>query len=99
MNVKLDELPARPLRVRSAVGRRTDSPGLQRFEELASQKIRLALAKDGITLKDLSRRLSQCGIEMDNKNLSQKIKAGTFSAALLLAIMQSLESGTGTNES
>jgi hypothetical protein len=71
-------------------GQRTASPGLKRFEVLASQKIRVARASGGFTLKELSRRLSKLGIEMDNKNLSRKLKTGTFSASLYLALLEAL---------
>ena len=71
-------------------GQRSNSPGLRKFEDLASQKIRLALAKDGVSLKDLSRRLGSLDIDMDNKNLSRKLKAGAFSASLYLAMLEAL---------
>jgi len=73
-------------------GQRTDSPGLKGFEDLASQKIRLARAREGLSLKELSRRLGKLGIEMDNKNLSRKLKMGTFSASLYLAMLEALNS-------
>jgi hypothetical protein len=79
-------------------GRRTDSPGLKKFEDLASQQIRLARANDGLSLKELSRRLSKLGIDMDNKNLSQKLKKGTFSASLYLAMLEALNTNKGVKE-
>lgn len=99
MNLNEGELHAAPLPVRLARGQRTNSPGLRKFEELASQKVRFALAQDDVSLKELSRRLSRLGIEMDNKNLSRKIKQGKFSAALLIAMLQALGVTTVANES
>lgn len=79
-------------------GQRTNSPGLKKFEVLASQKIRLARASDGLSLKELSRRLGKLGIEMDNKNLSRKLKTGTFSASLYLAMLEALNADLDVKE-
>ena len=71
-------------------GKRTNSPGLKKFEKLASQRVREGLAKSDISLKELSWELGTENIAMDNKNLSRKIKNGTFSASLYIAITKAI---------
>ena len=86
MNEKKSVLSGdKPVTIRKR-GARTNSPGLKQFEELVSQNVRIALARENACLQKLSMRLSQVGIDMDNKNLSKKIKKGNFSASLYLAI-------------
>lgn len=60
------------------------------WQDRARGLLRAELARRGIGFRELAERLREIGIVETEKNLSNKISRGTFSAAFLLQCMSVL---------
>lgn len=70
---------------------RKENPVNLQFEEKAKGLIRDAMRARGVTLEDLTRRLSNIGVNMSKGGVANKISRGGFSAAFLLQCMDALD--------
>ncbi|MGG5150968.1 DUF6471 domain-containing protein [Alcaligenes aquatilis] len=74
------------------VSKQMVSPGLQDYEQLASQELRVLMAQKNLAQKAVARALAGVGINETAKGLSAKLTAGTFSAAYYLAVREVIKS-------
>lgn len=74
------------------VSKQMVSPGLQDYEQLASQELRVLMAQKNLAQKAVARALEGVGINETAKGLSAKLAAGTFSAAYYLAVREVIKS-------
>lgn len=60
------------------------------FEDRAKKLLREAIAERGVTIDELTERLSQIGVEMSSGGVANKISRGGFSAAFFLQCAKAL---------
>jgi hypothetical protein len=60
------------------------------WQALAKGAIRAELARRQLSYKELSERLAAIGVKETERNLSNKIGRGTFSAVFLLQCMEAI---------
>lgn len=70
---------------------RKDSPVNKAFEDKAKDLVRSAMTDQGVTVEELTRRLSAIGVNMSAGGVANKISRGGFSSAFLLQCMEALE--------
>ncbi|WP_370301651.1 DUF6471 domain-containing protein [Pseudooceanicola sp.] len=69
---------------------RKSSPINAEYEERARKLLREAIKERGVTMEELTERLSQIGVEMSSGGVANKISRGGFSAAFLLQCVEAL---------
>ncbi|GAB5448700.1 DUF6471 domain-containing protein [Gymnodinialimonas sp.] len=69
---------------------RKESPVNKAFQDKAKDLVRSAMADQGVTVEELTRRLSAIGVDMSSGGVANKISRGGFSAAFLLQCMKAL---------
>ncbi len=70
---------------------RKKSPVNVEYEDKAKDLLRDAIAQKGVTIPELTERLSAIGVEMSVGGVANKISRGGFSSAFLLQCMEALE--------
>jgi hypothetical protein len=72
---------------------KTDAQGCERtrdWQAMAKGIIRAELARRQLTYADLAERLAAIGVKDDERNVSNKINRGTFSAVFFLNALKRL---------
>ena len=70
---------------------RKENPVNAKFEDRAKDLLREAIASRGVTMEELTERLSKIGVEMSSGGVANKISRGGFSSAFMLQCMEALD--------
>ncbi len=70
---------------------RKDSPINKAFEDRAKDFLRDAMRQQGVTIEQLTERLSAIGVEMSAGGVANKISRGGFSSAFLFQCLEALQ--------
>lgn len=60
-------------------------------DKRAANLVRTEMVRQGLTYKQLARRLEAQGVELSGAKLSNKLNRGTFSATFLLQCLRALD--------
>lgn len=71
---------------------RKASPVNVEYEDKAREMVREAMRSKGVTVDQLTARLSAIGVDMSSGGVANKISRGGFSAAFLLQCLDALNS-------
>ncbi|MEO1167260.1 MAG: DUF6471 domain-containing protein [Pseudomonadota bacterium] len=69
---------------------RKDDPATVEYETLAKNLLKAELKRRGITYAQLAEKLSEIGVQENDKNLNNKISRGGFSAAFMLQCLTAI---------
>lgn len=69
---------------------RKDKPVNAQFEDRAKEFLREAMRAQGVTIDQLTERLTAIGVDMSKGGVANKISRGGFSAAFMLQCMEAL---------
>jgi Domain of unknown function (DUF6471) len=67
-----------------------DDPLNQEFENRAKNLLKAELKRQGITYSDLAKRLTDMGLQENERNLTNKISRGSFTTAFFLMCMDAI---------
>lgn len=70
---------------------RKGDPVNAKFEDRAKEMLRDAMRQRGVTIEQLTERLSAIGVEMSAGGVANKISRGGFSAAFLMQCFEALK--------
>lgn len=73
------------------MGARKDDPVTQEYETRAKNLLKGELKRKGITYAQLAEKLSEIGVQENERNLNNKISRGGFSAAFLLQCLRAMD--------
>lgn len=71
-----------------------DDPVIQAYEERAKNLLKAELKRRGLGYRDLAEKLATIGVQETERNLTNKISRGGFSAAFLLQCLDAIGCGS-----